>query len=742
MNKTKVYVQYNEAVYRVSNVMRCLMLLVFVIQVIPANSQIDSTYLQYKNIADSISFDSVEYWKTIGLDEIVIIAKKKIIDHKPDGIVYITKNDPYAKGMNGVEILKRIPRISINNEKIEVSGKSSIRYILDGRLLETSDEATMMKLRGLQADNIESIKLLTTPPTKYSTSDNVAFISIKLKRDETLGTSGYIFSNTLFRGDMGQYIGGGLRQATKIIDYSVDANLNYNRGTNDIYRQYNFADFEKKTSRKNCFSDKSFNINSIIKCRPLNNMETGIVFNFYTDRLESNLDGVTLLEEVVSQSLSHSPAKPDNATNVTAYYDWVIDTIGKKLSLTYNYFDRRSTSFSTITTTSNAENLYMTNFGNNNYRISSFKLDWIIPLSLFTLETGASYTGIDNRSFVDIEEFVNDSQAQSVVGKNTFNYAEDTGAAYISFFGNINAQLYAKLGLRYEYTSVKGNQVENAMRHSSSYGHLFPTLNVSYNFSNGDFLSASYNIGISKPRFSDLNPFRYYTTATDYVSGNAFLSASTTHNMEINFSHKGMSAVAYNSYVKDGIGYLTKFNSDMSQFTMPENCFDFNKVGVYLTYSTDVISWWNCVVGGELFYAESAVDTENNIIKGVNGWSGKLECNSSFMLNKKKNLSFNIEYQHLFPHEEDAIRYSTIALLSANLRYQLFSGRLQIQLAINDPFRQNIVKSTKIYNSYKEYVRNDTHSRNVSFKFTYNLGGKKVKSVYKNNKDTESSRGF
>lgn len=105
-------------------------------------------------------------------------------------------------------------------------------------------------------------------------------------------------------------------------------------------------------------------------------------------------------------------------------------------------------------------------------------------------------------------------------------------------------------------------------------------------------------------------------------------------------------------------------------------------------------------------------------------------------------LCFNIEYQHLFPHEEDAIRYSTIALLSANLRYQLFSGRLQIQLAINDPFRQNIVKSTKIYNSYKEYVRNDTHSRNVSFKFTYNLGGKKVKSVYKNNKDTESSRGF
>jgi hypothetical protein len=722
--------------------MKYLILLAFITQVAPANCQTDSTYPQRKTFGDSICSDSVEYWKTVGLDEVVIVGKKKIIDHKPDGIVYITKNDLYAKGMNGVEVLKRVPRISVNNEKIEVSGKSSIRYILDGRLLETSDEATMMKLRGLQADNIESIMLLTTPPTKYSTSDNVAFVSIKLKRDEGLGASGYVFSNTLFREDMGQYLGGGLRQTTKTIDYSVDANFNYNKGTNDIYRQYTFADFEKISSRRNRFTDKSLNLNSIIKYRPSNNMETGVIFNFYTDRLKSNLEDVTLVEEVVSQSSSHSPAKPDNATNVTAYYDWTIDTIGKKLSLTYNYFDRRSKSFSTITTTENAENSYMTNFGNNNYRINSFKLDGIIPISPFTLETGASYTGIDNRSFVNIEESVNDGQSQSAVEKNTFNYTEDTGAAYISFSGNINTQLYAKLGLRYEYTSVKGNQIENDVRNSSSYGHLFPTLNVSYEFSNGDFLSASYNMGISRPRFSDLNPFRYYTTTTDYVSGNAFLNASTTHNVEINFSHKGLYAVAYDSYVKDGIGYLTKFNSDMSQYTMPENCFNFNKVGVYVTYSIDLTSWWNCIVGGELFYAKSVANTENDIFRGSNGWSGKLECNSSFMLNKKKSLSFNIEYQHLFPHEEDAIKYSTIALFNANLRYQLFSGRLQMQLSINDPFRQNIVKSTKMYNSYEEFVRNDAHSRNVSFKLTYNFGGKKVKSVYKDNKDTESSRGF
>lgn len=742
LRKFSADMKHNKVLDKLSYATKFLIIWAFIIQATPANCQINPASVQNKVVHDSINSDSVKYWKIIGLDEVVVVGKKKIIDHKPDGIVYITKNDSYAKGMNGLEILKRVPRISVNDEKVEVYGKNSIRYILDGRLLETTDEATMMKLRGLQAENIESIKLLTTPPSKYATSDNVAYISIKLKRDESLGLSGYAFSNTLFKEEISQYLGAGIRQATHVFDYSFDTNFNCNKGTNDIIRQYIFTDFEKISNRNNRFTDKSLNINSIIKYRLSNNMESGVILNFYSDRIKSNLEDVTILKQITSWSSSHSPAKPDNSTNITAYYDWNIDTIGKKLSLTYNYFKRYSKSSSSITTKGDADNSSINNFEKNNYVINSLKLDGIIPISQLTLETGISYTGIDNRSSVNIESFTNDIHIQSNLTKNTFNYTENTGAAYISLSGNIDNHFYGKFGLRYEYTSVKGNQIENDIKNSSSYGHLFPTLNISNQFSNGDVFSASYNMGISRPRFIDLNPFRYYTTTTDYVSGNAFLSASITHNAEINFSHKGLYAVVYDSYVKDGIGYLTKFNSNMSQFTIPENCFNFNKVGAYLTYSLELTPWWNCMIGGELFYTKFVANSKNKIFKESEGWSGKLECNSSFILNKKKNLTFNIEYQHLFPHEEDAIKYRTIALLSANLRYQLLNSRLHMQLSINDPFRQNIVKSIKEYNLYEEFIKNDSHARNISFKLTYNFGGKKVKSIYKDSKDTESSRGF
>lgn len=77
-------------------------------------------------------------------------------------------------------------------------------------------------------------------------------------------------------------------------------------------------------------------------------------------------------------------------------------------------------------------------------------------------------------------------------------------------------------------------------------------------------------MGITRPNFNDLNPYKYYTTTSDYVSGNPDLRPSVAHNAEINYSFKGIYAVLYNSYNNDAIGYITRFNNDGSQYTIPE----------------------------------------------------------------------------------------------------------------------------------------------------------------------------
>ncbi len=55
---------------------------------------------------DSIPSD---WEKEFELNEVVVVASRPVLKQKPNRIVYITKNDPYALGLNGVQVLDRIP---------------------------------------------------------------------------------------------------------------------------------------------------------------------------------------------------------------------------------------------------------------------------------------------------------------------------------------------------------------------------------------------------------------------------------------------------------------------------------------------------------------------------------------------------------------------------------------------------------------------------------------------------------
>ncbi|MDE5875304.1 MAG: hypothetical protein K2H15_06615 [Muribaculaceae bacterium] len=75
-----------------------------------------------------------------------MVANRQVLKQAPDRIIYITKNDPYSLGLNGVQVLDRIPRVSVINDQVSVAGKSSVRYIIDGHLLEMPDEAIALRL--------------------------------------------------------------------------------------------------------------------------------------------------------------------------------------------------------------------------------------------------------------------------------------------------------------------------------------------------------------------------------------------------------------------------------------------------------------------------------------------------------------------------------------------------------------------------------------------------------------------
>lgn len=700
-----------------------------------------SLFAQENN--DSVSIDSIaNHWdKLLELNEIVVVGHRTVVKQEPDRIVYLTKNDAFVKGLNGIEVLDRIPRVTVEGDAVTVAGKSSVRYIVDGRLLEMSDDAVAMQLKNLQATGIEKIEVLTTPPAKYAAGANVAFISITT-RDESLGTRGNVWGRGVAREGISYMLGGSLSHTTRKVELSVDANWNDNRGINDLDRTFTFSDHVKTSNRITHFTNRALGLNGLFKYKFTDRLAAGAIANFGTNRMNSKLSDVTNDNGNIFSSNNYSPSRPNNTLTLTTFADWLLDGKGKMLSLTYNWFNKSTKSFSDVTTTWSDGSSHLTNDGHNRYHIHSVKLDATLPFDAFKMETGMAYTAIGNKTALTAGTYNGSQWVHDPSQSNGFDYDEGTVAAYASVEKSFSNSFFGKLGLRYEHTDVRGLQSIGDEKHNNNYGYLFPALNLSWNKQNVGRFSLSYSMGITRPNFGDLNPFRYHTTTSDYVSGNPDLRPSIAHNVELSYSFKGIYAVLYNSYHRHAIAYVTRFNADGSQFSIPENCIDNNKVGLYASFYRSIFDWWNVNLGGEVFNTNAKSKIADFREHDDNSWSGKLELSTSWMLNRPKTLIFNVRFSHYFPYHERMVRYESMSLIGFELRYLLLDNRLALIAAVSDPFGWNITKSKGYYSDYSIHTCNNIHSHAVSLRVTYSFGGNKVNNVYRDTKEQESTRSY
>ncbi len=88
------------------------------------------------------------------------------------------------------------------------------------------------------------------------------------------------------------------------------------------------------------------------------------------------------------------------------------------------------------------------------------------------------------------------------------------------------------------------------------------------------------------------------------------------------------------------------------------------------------------------------------------------------------------------------IHYSAISLIGCDVRYSLLDNRLNLSIAVNDPFGWNITKSKAYYKDYIVDTRNDIHSHAVTFRVSWSFGRYKVSNVYRDTKERESNRSY
>lgn len=689
---------------------------------------------------DSIT-DSWE--KELELNEVVVVAKRPVVKQQEGKLVYIVKNDTYAKGLDGVSVLDRVPRVSVNNGAVTVAGKGNVRYIIDGLLVELDASAMSMRLKSLQAEDVEKIELLTTPPSRYAAEPNAVYISITT-RNETLGTKGNVYGSLSCGDKLREYFSGSISHTTRKVDLSLDASVLNHYGTSDNDMEYIFSD--GTPSRLSSVWDKShmldIGVDALFRYKFTPDMNIGLIANYNYESTSNNRTNFTDYGGYTSSSQSITKSRPNNTLTLTSFYDWNFGNKGESVQLTYNYFDRHSPTVSVITTaySVNSESFGVNENGTTNYRFHSGKVDFKFPYSLAELETGVAYTDILNSSD-NFLKYVYGNGATPNAESNIFDYSERIAAAYITASRGFGSGLWGKIGLRYEYIWTEGKQLSVSQTDRDKYGHLFPTVNLSWNKDRIGSFNMSYSIGMGRPNLWEMNPFKYYSTTDEYSAGNPALKPTIYNNAEINYyGLGGLYAVLYTSFASDVIGYVRRFDENGIISTIPYNCLSTNKTGLYANYKRTFFGRWDIGAGGEVFRTYSHSDVPEFKVKSMEDWSGKIELSTNLMLNQQKTLIFSAQFTHFFPWQQNLINYELFQLLNLSLRYSLLNDRLSLRLSTNDIFGWNKTKSKEHYADYTIRHTFNAHAAYVQFGISYRFGRDKVNGVYRPTKEEQSGR--
>lgn len=686
--------------------------------------------------------------ETHTLAETRVKAVRKVIRSDVDRLQYLVSNDPFATGMNGIEVMARVPMLNVNDETVSIVGKSTTHFMLDGRILEMGDEAVKAKLRSLKAEDIERIEVITIPPAKYKAEANGGYVNIVTRRDQTQGWSGSLTAEV-----QRQYRGRFLPEAT--VNYvsrkwemstSVSADLDH--VLNKQYSVYTFDDGHRRTSdRVNKVYWPMTDAATILKYKATKKLEIGVMANVHLDRLSSHQTDVTIEQDTIRSTSRQKPVW-NSELSTTLYADYRLDSLGKTVSVNYNYFNGRTPLSNVNTSVSNGLSESLRSSSHARYEIHALKLDFVLPFKGLYMETGVAATLITNHTGIDIDNLTSglspyDPAAQwtrNTNESNTFNYREQGLAAYLSARHPITKRLQAQAGLRYEYTWTRGHQVTIGQIDRNHYGRFFPTLHLNWQPKEGHAIGFSVNYGINRPNFNDLNPFRAYTTVNNYITGNPYLTAAYTRNSEINYNNgKGLYLVLYNDHGTNETGWNVEFKADGTQVGSPVNGVRHDKSGLYATYNRNVLKWMNVNAEGEIYYHDSHSDGRANL-QPMHGWGERAGARLSFMLNKQQTAVAEVAYEHTFTTYYSMRRVLPQDRLNLALRSSWLQDRLKLRLAVGDPFRWLKSRTEARYTGFSSTQTLDNHASYASIRATWSFGGKHVKQVYHDNRDTESKR--
>lgn len=693
------------------------------------------------------------------LGNVNVSGRMPVIRSEADRLQYIVSNDEFARGLNAQELLSRVPMVNMAGGRAMILGKGTARFMLNGRITDMGNEAIQQKLWTMRSEDIERIEVISNPSGREMMEMGGSYINIVMRRDQTLGWRGDVSTEVGVSDDWSGRGSGSASYASEKFDMTIDLHGGRTTQTTDEMIAYCIANQTKSISdTRTKQTDKELAANMTFRYMPVKQLELGGMLSWQTLWPEKVTRGTLYYS---GQSFcSEAVFQPnDNTTNksLTAYCDWRLDSKGKSFSITYNNFRKKEdvltgTFYNSLPEVS--QRYWRYNYVD--YHIQSGRLDLSLPFSFATIEAGASYTSIKNQG--SINNLSNQDMNLSI-STNPYGHQEETKAAYVSLYHEWK-KLSFKMGLRYEHFGLdyKGYYKTTEFPRND---YWLPSFSFSLKPKEGHRISLSWVASTQRPNFYDLYPLRVYKTIFEFSEGNPLLQLSQISLLELNYhNHQGLYASAYYHHAQNVVdwGKFVSWKGEVRSY--PEDNGLLNKTGIYLRYQHQLTSSLLATGESEIYYSDYDTRTKDVIWydeapkmeESLWGCGLRMAFSADWYLNRQHTLLLNARYQHWFSEYRGATKTKGYGYFYFALRYSMPNDRLRLSLVANDPFHQFVTDET-LFNVWtgaeSYYVGNprtvlfshtNHHAHYIGLTATYAFGGKKVRRIQHDIKDTERQR--
>ena len=677
------------------------------------------------------------------LSEVTVIAKKPTIIRKPDRLIFNIENTALTEGST-LSVLKSTPGIIVSEGSINIKSSPATVFINNRRVQLTSEELITL-LESSPASSIKSVEVITNPPASYD-ADSGSVINIIMSKNLVTGYRGSVFTNYT-QGVFPKYKAG---TSHYFKNNKVNLNVNYSYTNQKINRDQddtvNFLDnpnpetpdiYEinqiwKSNINRNTWSEThNLNLNFdyyIDDKNTLSLTSTGLYTPYFKYQIRNKTDitdeNLNFLSSFTADNLSR-----DNKYNIGTDLNFRHD-FENSASLAFNAhytiydYERNQKVFQDNLVEDDSE---FNTLANQDTQIITGKIDYNLPIddtSVFDL--GLKYSNINTESDITRLDIINGEEVLNTENTDAFKYDEKVFAAYTNYSKSWD-KWDLNLGLRVEQTNIEGESLTLSETNTQDYLNWFPNVGLSHQLLEKASIYGSYKRSITRPSYTDLNPFTFFINENAVVLGNPNLVPTYRDHYKVgtNFLEHFTIEAYYMNYDGDIVELPRQNNQTNIVAYTPTNLDKKVEYGFDFSFDYYPTSTWN------LYFVTSFynISEEANFGEGfveLNQWSNYSILANNLSLLNDRSLNLNLSFTWVGKNLQQFQTVEDRLVSEFSLSKSILNGKGVISLSIEDMFNDQDYKTSLNYLNQSSSSFVDVDNRFIKLGFRYNFGNTKL----------------